>query len=72
MQAAIAGIIQRAEWIRQATPIIGENLAIAQHRDTHRYAIRRSSAYSPRLQRFQPQDFVYVSRPGMARLGALI
>jgi hypothetical protein len=41
----------------------GQNLAIAQHRDTLRYAQVRSGAYQPRLTKFAAGDFVYLRRP---------
>ena len=39
-----------------------ENLAIAQHRDTLRYARIRSGAYWPQLRRFRVGDYVYLQR----------
>ena len=39
-----------------------ENLAIAQHRDTLRYARIRSGAYRPQLRRFKVGDYVYLQR----------
>ncbi len=39
-----------------------ENLAIAQHRDTLRYARIRSGAYKPQLRRFKAGDYVYLQR----------
>ena len=39
-----------------------ENLAIAQHRDTLRYARIRSGAYRPQLRRFRIGDYVYLQR----------
>ena len=39
-----------------------ENLAIAQHRDTLRYARIRSRAYRPQLRRFRVGDYVYLQR----------
>ena len=41
-----------AEYFRKAMPMALENLAIAQHRDTLRYARIRSGAYRPQLRRF--------------------
>lgn len=42
----------------------GENLRIAQHRDTLRYARVRSGDYQPQLRRFAPGSFVYVQQEG--------
>ena len=39
-----------------------ENLSIAQHRDTLRYARIRSGAYRPQLRRFSTGDYVYLQR----------
>ena len=39
-----------------------ENLAIAQHRDTLRYACIRSGAYRLQLRRFSKGDYVYLQR----------
>jgi hypothetical protein len=39
-----------------------ENLSIAQHRDTLRYARICSGAYRPQLRRFQHGDYVYFQR----------
>ena len=43
-------------------PIANENLSIAQHRDTLRYACIRSGAYRPQLRRFSKGDYVYLQR----------
>ena len=39
-----------------------ENLAIAQHRDTLRYARIRNGAYRPQLRRFKVDHYVYLQR----------
>ena len=52
----------RAEYFRKAMPMALENLAIAQHRDTLRYARIRSGAYRPQLRRFKVGDYVYLQR----------
>ena len=39
-----------------------ENLNIAQHRDTLRYARIRSGAYRPQVRRFSKGDYVYLQR----------
>lgn len=52
----------RAEFFKKAMPIAMENLSIAQHRDTLRYARIRSGAYRPQLRRFSKGDYVYLQR----------
>jgi hypothetical protein len=39
-----------------------ENLSIAQHRDTLRYATIRGGGYRPQVRRFQPGDYVYLQQ----------
>jgi hypothetical protein len=39
-----------------------ENLSIAQHRDTLRYATIRGGGYRPQVCRFQPGDYVYLQQ----------
>ena len=60
--AAAADFLRRAQLVKQRSIIAGENLRIAQQRDTLRYAQLRSGQYSPQMQRFLPQDYVYVQR----------
>jgi hypothetical protein len=43
-------------------PIAFDNLAIAQHRDTLRYAHTRLDDYKPKLKRFEAGDLVYLKR----------
>jgi hypothetical protein len=52
----------RAEYFQRAMPMAMENLAIAQHRDTLRYARIRNGAYKPQLRRFKVGDYVYLQR----------
>ena len=63
MQEAAATILDRAHYLEQAMPVVANNLAISQHRDTLRYAKTRSGHFSPRLRKFAPGDFVYMRRP---------
>ena len=49
-----------AEYFRKAMPMALENLAIAQHRDTLRYARIRSGIYRPKFWRFKVGDYVYL------------
>jgi hypothetical protein len=39
-----------------------ENLSIAQHRDTLRYAHTRGGSYKPKVKQFDVGDFVYLQR----------
>jgi hypothetical protein len=39
-----------------------ENLSIAQHRDTLRYATIRGGGYRPQVRRFRPGDYVYLQQ----------
>jgi len=39
-----------------------ENLSIAQHRDTLRYAHTRGGNYKPKVRQFDVSDFVYLQR----------
>jgi hypothetical protein len=39
-----------------------ENLSIAQHRDTLRYAHTRGDSYKPKVKQFDVGDFVYLLR----------
>ena len=52
----------RAEFFKRAMPMAMENLSIAQHRDTLRYARIRSGSYRPQLRRFKVGDYVYLQR----------
>jgi hypothetical protein len=55
-----AFLAERAVALHAAMPIAAGNLLIAQHRDTLRYARRRSGGFSPRLHQYQPGDLVYL------------
>ncbi|PNH02154.1 Pro-Pol polyprotein [Tetrabaena socialis] len=50
----------RGDELRRCLPAAAGNLAIAQHRDRRRYATLRSGSYVPRVERFEPGDYVYV------------
>ncbi len=43
-------------------PMIMENLAIAQHQNTMRYAIVFGGGYRPWVWRFEPKDYVYLQQ----------
>jgi hypothetical protein len=51
---------ERAELFRRVMPMAFQNLAIAQHRDTLRYATIRGGGYRPSIRRFSPNDFMYL------------
>jgi hypothetical protein len=53
---------QRAELFRRVMPTAFENLAIAQHRDTLRYAIIWGGGYRPSIPRFHVGDYVYLQQ----------
>jgi len=53
---------QHAELFRRVMPTAFENLAIAQHRDTLRYAIIRGGGYRPSIRRFHVGDYVYLQQ----------
>ena len=58
--AAALQLARRAEEVQRSCIIAGWNAAIAQHRDTLRYAKLRSGAYLPKLKRYEEGDYVYV------------
>jgi hypothetical protein len=43
-------------------PMAMENLSIAQHWDTLRYAHTRGGSYKPKVKQFDVGDFVYLQR----------
>jgi hypothetical protein len=51
---------QRAELFKKVMPMALENLSIAQHRDTLRYATIRGGGYRPQVHRFHLGDYVYL------------
>jgi hypothetical protein len=53
---------QRAELFRRVMPAAFKNLAIAQHKDTLRYAIIRGGGYRPSIRRFHVGDYVYLQQ----------
>ena len=57
----VKDFMARKKLVQQHYIVAGDNLRIAQQRDKLRYAYTRSGAYLPRLRRFEPGDFVYVS-----------
>jgi hypothetical protein len=61
-QAAADDYVARSADVQRMCVIAGDNLRIAQHRDTLRYAAVRSGSYLPKVRRFEVGDYVYVSR----------
>ena len=61
-ELAAADYLARSHLVKERSIIAGDNLKIAQHRDTLRYAKLRSGGYTPQLRRFVPMDFVYVRK----------
>ena len=55
-------LLQRAKAVKRDVITAGNNLRIAQHRDTLRYAAVRRGDYQARLRGFAPGDFVYVQQ----------
>ncbi|BBN16821.1 hypothetical protein Mp_7g09570 [Marchantia polymorpha subsp. ruderalis] len=53
---------QRAVLFRRDMPAAFENLAIAQHRDTLRYATIQRGGYRPSIRRFRVGDYVYLQQ----------
>ena len=62
-QSAADFLLTRAQLLRDNMASIDENLKVAQHRDTLRYAAKRDGKWLPRLHKFQVGDFVYRKRP---------
>jgi hypothetical protein len=53
---------QHVKLFRKVMPVAFENLAIAQHRDTLRYATIRGGGYQPSIRRFHVGDYVYLQQ----------
>jgi hypothetical protein len=52
-------IAKRVALFRRVMPMAMENLSIAQHRNTLRYAHTRGGSYKPKAKQFDVGDFVY-------------
>ncbi len=63
---------QCAKLFRRVMPTTFENLAIAQHRDTLRYAIIRGGGYRPSIRRFHVGDYVYLQQTAPTTLDVTI
>lgn len=55
-------VAQRATAFQRTMPLAMRNLAIAQQRDTRRYAQIRGGGYRPRIRRYEPGDYVYLEQ----------
>ena len=53
-------LLERSRLLKRYNIIAGQNLAIAQHRDTARYAMVRGGTYRPNVYKFQKGDYVWV------------
>jgi hypothetical protein len=53
-------IAERAALFKRVMPTAMENLAIAQHRNTLRYAHTRGGSYKPKVKQFDVGDYVYL------------
>ena len=72
VEQAATYYLQRARDLMANCVIAGENLRIAQHRDTLRYSQVRSGFYRPLTVKFEPGDFVYVQKPGATNLHNIV
>jgi hypothetical protein len=53
-------IAEKAAIFKRVMPMAMENLSIAQHRDTLRYAHTRGGSYKPKVRQFDVGDFMYL------------
>jgi hypothetical protein len=53
-------IIERVVLFRRVMPMAMENLSIAQHQDTLRYAHTQGGIYKPKVRQFDVGGFVYL------------
>ncbi len=53
-------IIERAALFKKVMPMAMENLSIAQHQNTLRYAHTRSDSYKLKMRQFDVGDFMYL------------
>ena len=70
MWAQVIG--ERAALFRCIIPMAMNNLAIAQHCDTLRYAHTRGGSYRSKVRKFEVGDFVYLQRQTQDTLNASI
>jgi site-specific DNA-cytosine methylase len=58
----MASVAARAVAFQRTMPLAMRNLAIAQQRDTRRYAQVRGGGYRPRIRRYEVGDYVYLQQ----------
>ena len=63
---------QRATLFKRIMPMALENLTIAQHRDTLRYATIRGGGYRPRVRRYELGDYVYLQQTAPTTLDVIV
>jgi hypothetical protein len=63
---------QQAELFKKVIPMALENLSIAQHHDTLRYATIRGSGYRPQVRRFRLGDYVYLQQTAPTTLDVTV
>jgi hypothetical protein len=62
---------QHVKLFQRVMPTAFENLAIAQHKDTLRYAIIRGGGYQPSIHRFHVGDYVYLQQTTLTTLDVM-
>lgn len=62
-EAVLDSVIDRATLLKHVMPMALDNLAIAQRRDTLRYATVRSGGYRPAVHDLAVGDYVYIRAP---------
>ena len=60
VEVAANSLWERSKVLTRLCVNAGQNLRIAQHQDSLRYAVLRSGSYLPKVKRFETGDFVYV------------
>ncbi|KAK3284004.1 hypothetical protein CYMTET_8324 [Cymbomonas tetramitiformis] len=61
-EAMATSYLERAEYVKRAAIMAGSNIAIAQHRQTERYAQVRSGKYLPKQFNVKIGDFIFLKR----------
>ena len=61
VDVAVQSILSRSDAMRQNMALAGENLLIAQHRDTLRYAALRGGGFHPKIRRFDILAIMYTT-----------
>ena len=66
-EKAMQSVVERAALFRRLMPLALENLAVAAHQDTLRYALTRSGGYVGPVREFAVGEFVYIRNPAEDR-----